>query len=221
MVPSRRAISSGGELVTRDVLLYGLSQSIPAAQLMVWATETPDLHTMVPDFHRTQLEHWLWSNRERMTGRVMDVGVVNRRDWIGAGYFTFGEHDEDVTGDLCALPFSDASIDCAIVTEVLEHCANPLQAVAELHRVVLPGGLLFVTSPFIWSWHGTADYRDYWRFTHQGWELLFQAFASVSITPCAWTEEGEAAYHTMRRFECFGFANQVTASTGYLVEVVR
>lgn len=208
--------------MSRDVLLYGLSQSEEYAYLLNWMQTTPDLHEFpAPDYHRTQVEHWLWSNRERMTGRVMDVGVYNRRTWVGEGYFTFGEHDEDICGDLCAIPFEDASIDVALVTEVLEHCVNPFAAVAELHRVVKPGGLLFVTSPFIWSWHGTDDYKDYWRFTHQGWELLFRDFSKVTITPCALTEEGAAAYHAMRRFECFGFANQVTASTGYLVDVVR
>lgn len=208
--------------MSRDVLLYGCSQSEPVAQLLAWMKDTPDLHEIpMPDFHRTQLEHWVWSHRERLTGRVMDVGVYYPRRWIGPGYFTFGENGEDVKGDLCAIEMDDASLDAAVVTEVLEHCVNPFAAVAELYRVVKPGGLLLVTSPFIWSWHGTRDYKDYWRFTHQAWELLFQKFTSIKITPCAWTDEGEAAYHAMRRFECFGFAAQVTASTAYLVEVVR
>jgi SAM-dependent methyltransferase len=204
----------------RDVLLYGLSTSIPIAQLTEWS-QTPGLHEMVPDPHRVQLEHWLWSNRERMTGRIMDVGVYNPRRWIGPGYFTFGENGEDVKGDLRQMTFDDASIDVAIVTEVLEHCANPFQAVAELHRVVKPGGLLFVTSPFWWVEHPTEDYQDFWRFTRQGWELLFKDFTSVAITPCAWTDEGEQLFNLLRRFEAMGFSDQTAATTGYLVEVVR
>jgi SAM-dependent methyltransferase len=209
--------------VSRDVLLYGLSQSEEMAYLVNWMQTTSGLHKFpAPDGHRLQLEHWLWTNRARMTGRVMDVGVYIRREWVGPGYFTFGEHGEDIKGDLCAIPFEDASIDVAIVTEVLEHCANPFAAVAELYRVVKPGGLLFVTSPFFWPTHGIeGEYQDYWRFTRQGWELLFARFASVSVVPCGWTTEGAAAYDLMRRFECQGFANQTEATTGYLVDVVR
>jgi SAM-dependent methyltransferase len=206
---------------TRDVLLYGCSESPDAAALMAWAHETPGLHEFVPDFHRTQLEHWLWSNRDRMTGRVMDVGVYNARRWVGDGYFTYGEHGEDVTGDLRSIPLPDAALDVAIVTEVLEHCAQPFEAVAELYRVVKPGGLLFVTSPFWWVEHPTDEYEDYWRFTRQGWALLFKDFASVTVTPCGWTPEGEQLFNLLRRFEAMGFAAETAATTGYLVEVVR
>jgi SAM-dependent methyltransferase len=208
--------------VSRDVLLYGLTESAPIAHLLDWSQNTPGLHDMVPDPHRVQLEHWLWSNRERMTGRVMDVGVYNPRRWIGPGYFTLGQYGEDVKGDLLAIPLETASVDVAIVTEVLEHCVNPFAAVAELYRVVKPGGLLFVTSPFWWVEHPIDDYKDYWRFTRQGWELLFTDFASVQITPCALTEEGQQAFDMLRRWECMGFKGQTPpATTGYLVEVVR
>lgn len=207
--------------MSRDVLLYGCSTSMDAASLMSWSQETLGLHEFVPDFHRCQMEHWLWSNRSRMGGRVMDVGVYHPRRWVGAGYFTYGEHTEDIRGDLRAIPLPDAALDVAIVTEVLEHCANPFAAVAELWRVVKPGGLLFVTSPFWWVEHPTDDYEDYWRFTRQGWAKLFEAFKTVTVTACGWTPEGEQLFHLLRRFEAMGYAHETAATTGYLVEIVR
>jgi ubiquinone/menaquinone biosynthesis C-methylase UbiE len=119
---------------------------------------------------------------------------------------------------LLALPFPDAVFDGVVLTEVLEHCVNPPAAVGEVFRVLKPGGLLLVTSPFLWPDHRTDDYKDYWRFTEQGWQLLLGAFTDVQITPCAWTSEGAAAYDFLRRFECWGFACQVKATTGYLCE---
>jgi SAM-dependent methyltransferase len=53
------------------------------------------------------------------------------------------------TGSLMALPFADASFDRALCLDVLEHLAYEDQprALAELHRVVVPGGELFVSIP--------------------------------------------------------------------------
>jgi SAM-dependent methyltransferase len=204
--------------MSRDVLLYGLSQSVDAALLLRWSQQTPGLHEFpAPDFHRLQLEHWIWSNRAALGRDILDVGVYIPRRWLGDGYVTFGEHGEDVRGDLLALPFPDDVFDGVLLTEVLEHCTDPRAAVDEVRRVLKPGGLLLVTSPYIWPEHGIeGEYRDYWRFTRHGWELLLQAFVDVTIVPCAWTDEGAAAYDFMRRFECFGFASQTQATTGYL-----
>lgn len=46
--------------------------------------------------------------------------------------------------DLRALPFPDAAFDHAFVCFVLEHLPEPAAALAELHRVVRPGGSLTV-----------------------------------------------------------------------------
>jgi 2-polyprenyl-3-methyl-5-hydroxy-6-metoxy-1,4-benzoquinol methylase len=59
---------------------------------------------------------------------------------------------ERVVGDLLALPFEDASFDVVICTEVIEHTITPQRAVAELARVLRPGGLLVLTTPNR-AWH--------------------------------------------------------------------
>jgi len=207
--------------MSRDVLLYGLSQSEEYAYLINWMQTTPGLHEFpAPDYHRVQLEHWVWSHRDDLGKDILDVGVYNPRCYLGDGYVTFGEPDtstgEDVKGDLLSLPFADASFDGVVVTEVLEHCVNPPAAVDEVFRVLKQGGLLLVTSPFFWPTHGTPDYKDYWRFARDGWALLLRHFVDVTITPCALTSEGQAAYDFMRRFECQGFMSQTEITTGYL-----
>jgi SAM-dependent methyltransferase len=216
----------GREHMSRDVLLYGLSRSEDYAALLQWAQTTPGLHEFpAPDFHRVQLEHWVWSHREDLGRHILDVGVYNPRRYLGDGYITFGEAStstaEDTKGDLLALPFHEGAFDGVVVTEVLEHCVDPAGALREVFRVLKPGGLLLVTSPLLWPEHDTEDYQDYWRFTRQGWALLLKAFTNVTITPCALTSEGTAAYDFLRRFECFGFESQTQTTTGYLCSARR
>lgn len=50
-------------------------------------------------------------------------------------------------GDATCLPFDDAAFDCVIASEVLEHIPDDGAAIAELARVLRPGGTLAVTVP--------------------------------------------------------------------------
>lgn len=52
--------------------------------------------------------------------------------------------------DGTALPFDDGSFDGAFVNEVMEHVADERQSLAELRRVIKPGGHLVVISPNRW-----------------------------------------------------------------------
>ena len=52
-------------------------------------------------------------------------------------------------GDACRLPFADDTFDHVIASEVLEHVPDDSAALAELHRVLKPGGTLAATVP---SW---------------------------------------------------------------------
>jgi SAM-dependent methyltransferase len=52
-----------------------------------------------------------------------------------------------VNGDALALPFPDATFDRVIASEILEHIPADTAAMAELFRVVRPGGSVAVTVP--------------------------------------------------------------------------
>ena len=52
--------------------------------------------------------------------------------------------------DIGRIPFDDARFDVAIVNEVLEHVPSEPKALAEIHRILSPGGKLIVLSPNRW-----------------------------------------------------------------------
>ncbi len=75
--------------------------------------------------------------------QVRSIGAVMRAD---------GEVSDDVVletanGDATRLPFADASFDRIIASEVAEHIEDDEGALAELFRVLRPGGVLAVTIP--------------------------------------------------------------------------
>ena len=69
-----------------------------------------------------------------------------------------------VRADLLALPFPDASFDVVMASEVLEHIPGDEMAMAEIARVVRPGGRVAVTVPRFWPervcWALSNDYHD-------------------------------------------------------------
>jgi len=80
------------------------------------------------------------------------------------------------------LPFEDGTFDGVAVQAVLEHVLDPFQVVAEIHRVLKPGGLVYAETPFMQQVHGGA--YDFHRFTHLGHRRLFRHFAEVDSGPC-------------------------------------
>jgi ubiquinone/menaquinone biosynthesis C-methylase UbiE len=54
---------------------------------------------------------------------------------------------ERVIGSILEMPFEDGSFDVVVSSEVIEHVPHPFDAIAELVRVLKPGGILVVTTP--------------------------------------------------------------------------
>ncbi|AMO58970.1 methylase involved in ubiquinone/menaquinone biosynthesis [Mycolicibacterium phlei] len=64
-----------------------------------------------------------------------------------AGEVPLSARAEVVKGDALALPYDDGTFDCVIASEILEHIPEDDKAIAELVRVVKPGGTLAITVP--------------------------------------------------------------------------
>lgn len=103
-----------------------------------------------------------------------------------------GKNPVDHYGDIHNMPEHWTNFwDCVICNQAMECFSDPFKAMGELHRVLRPGGLLFVDSPFNYRFFGEGTFpgkkpkkhrvHDYWRITRDGWELLTKDFSKVTI----------------------------------------
>ena len=77
----------------------------------------------------------------------------------------------DVVSDAHRLPFSADSVGALHCEAVLEHLERPETAVAEMFRVLRPGGYVFAATPFLQAFH---EYPDHFQnFTLAGHTALF------------------------------------------------
>jgi SAM-dependent methyltransferase len=84
-----------------------------------------------------------------------------------------------VLGDAAALGFVDASFDIVLCTEMLEHVPEPQRAVDEMRRVLKPGGLLLLTTRFLFPIHDAP--HDYFRYTKYGLRHLLREFDVLEL----------------------------------------
>lgn len=94
-----------------------------------------------------------------------------------------GAQTADYVASLDALPIPDASFDAVLNTQVLEHVANPAAVVTEMHRVLKPGGELWLTVPLVNELH--EEPYDFFRYTPYGLTTLFEqaGLEVISIEP--------------------------------------
>jgi SAM-dependent methyltransferase len=90
--------------------------------------------------------------------RVDEVVCV---DWPGSMH---GRAHLDLQCDLSrALPLGDGRFDTALLSDVLEHVADPQALCLEVARVLAPGGRLLMNTPFFYWVH--EEPHDYFRYT--------------------------------------------------------
>lgn len=129
----------------------------------------------------------------RLRGNLLDVGCgempyrsclspdlsYTGLDVPQAAAFAMQGSEAIVPFDGVSIPFPNSSFDTVLCTEVLEHAAEPLALIAEMQRVLKPGGTLIATVPFSARVH-YAPY-DFHRFTKYALVGMFASFHDVAI----------------------------------------
>jgi SAM-dependent methyltransferase len=76
----------------------------------------------------------------------------------------------DVYGDAMALPVQDGVFHTVLCNQVLEHVTEPSKLMAEVARVLRPGGVVLLTTPQTWGLH--LEPHDFYRYTEYGLRYL-------------------------------------------------
>jgi SAM-dependent methyltransferase len=102
----------------------------------------------------------------------------------------------DLVGDAHHLPLASASCDAVHCEAVFEHLDRPETAAAEMFRVMKPGAIAYVCTPFMQGFHGYPSHFQ--NFTHVGHRRLFEraGFVVLENGVCvgpAWTLASIAA----------------------------
>ncbi|MCX7363824.1 MAG: methyltransferase domain-containing protein [Alphaproteobacteria bacterium] len=129
-------------------------------------------------------------------GSRASVADRNERNWRGLIGKRFGDRasfvgmdlldgaNVDVMADICSpLRSLQAKLgvepfDLVICCHVLEHTREPARAARNIKRMLRPGGLAYVATPWSQAFHAAPD--DYWRFSIRGLMLMFEGLEIVS-----------------------------------------
>ena len=113
-----------------------------------------------------------------IVGVDLSEGMIRqaRADLAAAGY-------RDVrleVGDATALQFADGTFDKIVCSEVIEHIPDADKAMAEMHRVLRPGGILVLSTPNRRSWYGFDRYVLWSHVLRKRWNHPYDNWRSVS-----------------------------------------
>jgi SAM-dependent methyltransferase len=164
------------------------TRSGPSAELLRFTAECPHERQSILDFA-------LRVARELEPGRrLIDVGAGNSpyrelfdhlryesTDWQHSPHA--GARAVDHVGPAHDLPVADGEYDAVLCTQVLEHVPNPSEVIEELHRILAPGGRLYMTVPLVWELHELPF--DFYRYTPHGLASMLAAagFEQLDIRP--------------------------------------
>ncbi|MFI4957143.1 MAG: class I SAM-dependent methyltransferase [Gammaproteobacteria bacterium] len=150
--------------------------------------------------HPDTLDEIKYSNIKHAIFEINEAGTLHSRLKQFPGH-VFGAYPEC---DMTNLTYQDSQFDIIIHSDTLEHVPAPKRALAELRRVLVPGGVTIFTVPIIvgkmtrsrdWlpaTYHGAegefaSDYKVFTEFGADIWCMVMEAgFSACSMIPYAY-----------------------------------
>jgi len=125
----------------------------------------------------------------KMTGELLDVGSADGRRYGHllknvTEHKTFdidASHNPDIVGSAESIPLEENSVDSILCTQVLEHVPHPQTAIAEMYRILKPGGHALITVPQLNELH--EEPHDYFRYTCFGLKKMCEE-AGFEVVEC-------------------------------------
>jgi SAM-dependent methyltransferase len=111
--------------------------------------------------------------------------------------------------DLQNIPVSDARFDFILFNQVMEHLPEPARVLAELHRVLKPGGKMIYSGPLFYEEHEQP--YDFYRYTQFGLRHLLTS-AGFAIDRLDWLE----GYYSTVAYQLDGMAHNLPSHPRHL-----
>ncbi|MEO8464134.1 MAG: methyltransferase domain-containing protein [Gammaproteobacteria bacterium] len=114
--------------------------------------------------------------------KCLQIGVRDHAGGkFGPNWVSVDKFDEsdliDYRDDVQSLSFGNDTFDAVVCDAVLEHVPRPWVAIAELNRVLKPGGAIWVSVPMSYPYHEGP--KDYWRVTPDALRIWMADFVEV------------------------------------------
>lgn len=155
--------------------------------------------------HRLEAEHWWYENRRKILQailegrsksiRILDLGSASGSNTLfikGLGFDSVLSVEQSrygcnlqrergipvIEADICKLPFDDESYDLIVCMDVIEHIKEDVDALHEMHRVLVKDGEILISvpeDPRLWSKHDLAV-KHFRRYSRQ--DLMYRTSQS-------------------------------------------
>lgn len=141
---------------------------------------------------RVYVERFVAANADAIRGRVLEIAAPDYTSRFGSAVervdilmATEGNPQATIVGDLAHAPqIPGNAFDCAIVTQTFQFIYDIRAALATLHRILVPGGVLLATAPGLTKISRIEDeeFGEWWHYTGRSLRRLAEeAFGEGSV----------------------------------------
>ena len=138
------------------------------------------------------VERFVQGHASDIRGRVLEIAAPDYANRFGSDVTRVdilmakeGNPEATIVGDLADAPHIPSdTFDCAIVTQTLQFVYDIRSAVATLHRILAPGGVLLATVPGTTKISPPEDeeYGEWWHYTGRSLRRLGEeAFGAGNV----------------------------------------
>ena len=158
-------------------------------------------------FHLLGARFYELLKQKESGGKVLEVGSRNRSGVVRrqlipehlhyTGMDILNGDNVDVVGDAHALSnlFPPETFDAIFAISVFEHLLMPWKVALEMNRVMKTDGLVMITTHQAWPLHDSP--WDFWRFSDQCWQGLFNKYTGFEIIDAAMGEPASIVSHML------------------------
>lgn len=136
------------------------------------------------------LDHWVRHVMNEKVAEIVDMAgpadldvlEVSGTDWADYGFKTY-RTVEFPEFDICRDRLPE-TFDLIIAEQVFEHLSSPRAAAQNIRRMLRPGGMFVITTPFLIKFHPCP--HDYSRWTKEGMVLFLEENGFVEVHTDSW-----------------------------------